>query len=79
MRAHEHAHLAAAGSYARGGIQYEYERGPDSRSYAIGGEVDIDTSSVPNDPEATIQKAQAVRRAALAPADPSPPGPPRGR
>ena len=71
VRAHEQAHVAAAGPYSRGGPKYEYERGPDSRRYAVGGEVSIDTSAVEGDPEATIQKAQVVKRAALAPAEPS--------
>ncbi len=72
VRAHENAHKAAAGRYARGGPSYEYERGPDGRRYAVGGEVQIDTAPIPNDPDATIQKMQQVRRAALAPAEPSP-------
>ena len=72
VRAHETAHLAAAGSLARGGPRYEFERGPDGRRYAVGGEVSIDSSPVPGDPEATILKMQQVRRAALAPANPSP-------
>lgn len=72
VRAHEAAHLAAAGKYATGGASFEYERGPDGKSYAVGGEVGIDTSPVPNDPEATIQKARMIKAAALAPADPSP-------
>ena len=72
VRAHEQAHLNAAGPYARSGPHYEYETGPDKRQYAVGGEVDIDTSPVSGDPEATIRKAQTVRRAALAPAEPSP-------
>ena len=38
--------------------------------YAVGGEVKIDTSRE-NDPEATIRKMQKVRRAALAPSQPS--------
>lgn len=71
VRAHEQAHVAAAGPYARGGPSYEYQRGPDGKRYAIGGEVQIDTSPVANDPEATIRKAQVVKRAALAPAEPS--------
>jgi len=71
VRAHEQAHLAAAGSYARGGPRYDYESGPDKKRYAVGGEVSIDTSPVPGDPEATIRKAQVVRRAAQAPAEPS--------
>jgi len=71
VRAHEHAHKAAAGPYATGGPTYTYQTGPDGKRYAIGGEVQIDTSEVPNDPEATIRKAQTIRRAALAPAEPS--------
>lgn len=72
VRAHENAHKAAAGRHARGGPTYEYERGPDGRRYAVGGEVQIDTSPVPNDADATILKMRQVRRAALAPAEPSP-------
>ncbi|MCG8653471.1 MAG: hypothetical protein MI861_26770 [Pirellulales bacterium] len=71
VRAHEQAHLAAAGPYARGGPSYSFQTGPDGRNYAIGGEVQIDTSPVEGDPEATIRKAQIVRAAALAPAEPS--------
>jgi hypothetical protein len=71
VRAHENAHKAAAGGYATGGPTYTYQTGPDGKRYAIGGEVQIDTSEVPNDPEATIRKAQIIRRAALAPAEPS--------
>jgi hypothetical protein len=71
VRAHEQAHLAAAGNLARGGANFEYETGPDGVRYAVGGEVNIDTSPVDGDPEATLQKAQRIRQAALAPADPS--------
>ncbi|MFQ5830513.1 MAG: putative metalloprotease CJM1_0395 family protein [Candidatus Methylomirabilia bacterium] len=71
VRAHEQAHVVAGGRYVRGGIQFEYEIGPDGRRYAVGGEVSIDTSPVPEDPEATLQKAETIRRAALAPAQPS--------
>ena len=71
VRTHEHAHVAAGGQYVRGGIQYEYETGPDGKRYAVGGEVSIDTTPVSGDPEATIRKAQTIRRAALAPAQPS--------
>ncbi len=39
--------------------------------FAVGGEVSIDTSPVPGDPGATLQKARRIRQAALAPADPS--------
>ncbi len=71
VRAHEQAHMSAAGPYARGGAGYSYQTGPDGRQYAVGGEVGIDTSPVADDPEATIQKAQVIRAAALAPANPS--------
>jgi hypothetical protein len=71
VRQHEAAHSAAAGAYARGGARFEYQTGPDGHAYAVGGEVDIDTSPAPNDPAATIAKMETVRAAALAPADPS--------
>lgn len=70
VRAHEQAHAAVAGQYAQG-TSYTYQRGPDGVSYAIGGEVQIDTSPISGDPEATLRKAQQLRRAANAPADPS--------
>ena len=71
VRNHEQAHLSAAGGLARGGANFDYVTGPDGKRYAVGGEVQIDTSGVPDDPEATISKAQNIRRAALAPAKPS--------
>ena len=71
VRAHEQAHAAAAGRHAVGGPVYEYQRGPDGRSYAVGGHVKLDTSPVAGDPEATLQKAGEIRRAAMAPAEPS--------
>ncbi|KPD24323.1 putative metalloprotease CJM1_0395 family protein [Idiomarina zobellii] len=70
VRVHEQAHAAVGGQYA-GSPSYEYERGPDGKSYAVGGEVQIDVSPVQGDPQATIQKMQVVRRAAMAPAEPS--------
>jgi len=70
VRAHEQAHAAVGGKYA-GSPTYTYQRGPDGASYAVGGEVPIDTSSIPNDPEATLRKAEQIARAASAPADPS--------
>ncbi len=71
VRAHEQAHIAAGGQHVRGGANYTYQTGPDGRQYAVGGEVSIDVSPVPGNPELTEQKAQTVRRAALAPAAPS--------
>lgn len=71
VKAHEAAHLGAAGGLARGGASYEYQKGPDGQNYAVGGEVSIDSSGVDGDPKATITKAQQIRSAALAPASPS--------
>jgi len=71
VKAHEQAHLSASGGLVRSGAQFTYENGPDGKRYAVGGEVSIDTSKVSGDPQATMLKAQKIRRAALAPADPS--------
>lgn len=71
VRRHEAAHKGAAGPHAKGGPKFEFEKGPDGKQYAVGGEVSIDTSEVAGDPAATIRKMQQVRRAALAPASPS--------
>jgi hypothetical protein len=70
VRAHEAAHKLAAGPHA-GTPTFKTVRGPDGRSYAVSGEVKIDTSEVPNNPDATIRKLEAVKRAALAPSNPS--------
>ena len=70
VRRHEQAHAAVGGGYASAPT-YVYQQGPDGRRYAIGGSVQIDMSPVPNDPEATIAKMEVVRRAAMAPAEPS--------
>lgn len=70
VRAHERAHAAVGGQYASAPT-YQYERGPDGINYAVAGEVQISVGPVPGDPQATIEKAQIVRRAALAPAEPS--------
>lgn len=70
VRAHELAHLAASGGLATSAPSYTYQRGPDGVSYAVGGEVSIDTSGG-RTPEETLAKAEQVIAAALAPADPS--------
>jgi len=70
VRTHEQAHAAVGGQYA-GSPSYEYQRGPDGTNYAVGGEVPIDVGVINGDPQATIDKMQTVRSAALAPAEPS--------
>ena len=71
VRAHEQAHSSVGGRYA-GNPSYQYQRGSNGVSYAVGGHVAIDVSSVPGDPAATLQKMITVHRAALAPQRPSP-------
>lgn len=70
VRAHEQAHATVGGRYA-GTPSYEYQQGPDGRRYAVGGEVQIDLAPIAGDPQATMQKMQQVKAAALAPAEPS--------
>lgn len=70
VRVHEQQHRAAAGQYARS-MSFDYQVGPDNQRYAVGGQVNLDTSAIPNDPEATIEKMKQIKRAALAPAEPS--------
>ncbi|MBF0356715.1 MAG: hypothetical protein HQL43_15915 [Alphaproteobacteria bacterium] len=70
VRAHEQAHKAAGGPYA-GSPSYTTTQGPDGRRYITGGEVSIDIGPVDGDPEATQRKMEQIKRAALAPSDPS--------
>lgn len=70
VRAHEAAHMAAGGGLTSP-ASYTYERGPDNKMYAVAGEVGISTGEG-NTPQESLNKAQTIRRAALAPADPSP-------
>lgn len=67
--AHEQAHKMAGGAHA-GTPSYTTTQGPDGRRYITGGEVSIDVSAE-NDPESTIRKMEQIKRAAMAPTDPS--------
>ena len=71
VRAHEAAH-AAVGGHLTGAPSYSYERGPDGVNYAVSGEVSVASPSVSGDPATTLQQAEQLQRAALAPVDPSP-------
>lgn len=70
VRAHEAAHRAAAGGMVSGG-SYTYQTGPDGKNYAVGGEVSISGTHA-SSPQEQLRQAETIRRAALAPADPSP-------
>ena len=70
VRNHERAHLQVAGRWANSGANYSFKRGPDNKLYAVAGEVNIDIGEG-RTPDETIQKMQVIKRAALAPVDPS--------
>ena len=70
VRAHEMAHVAAGAGLVTRGASYTYQTGLDGKRYAIGGEVGIDTSPG-RSPEESLSKAERIRAAALAPAEPS--------
>ncbi|MBU0721434.1 hypothetical protein KJ877_08830 [bacterium] len=69
VRAHEAAHKS--GGASTGAASYTYQKGPDGRMYAIGGEVSVSMKSG-STPQETISNAQAVIASAMAPANPSP-------
>lgn len=71
VKAHEMAHVSAGGQYIRSSVNFEYKKGPDGKKYAVGGDVSIDMALIPGDPNATISKMQVVKKAALAPLNPS--------
>jgi len=70
VKAHEMAHKTAGGELT-GPVHYKYQKGPDGRLYIVGGEVPIKIKEGKT-PEETIEIARKIKRAALAPADPSP-------
>jgi hypothetical protein len=70
VKAHEMAHKVAAGELG-GAPKYKYNKGPDGKMYIVGGEVPIRLKEGKT-PEETIEIARRVRKAALAPVDPSP-------
>ncbi|PVZ72240.1 putative metalloprotease CJM1_0395 family protein [Pelagibaculum spongiae] len=70
VKTHEQAHISASAGHASS-PSFQYEKGPDGRLYAKNGEVSIDTGEISGDPQATVEKMQAVIQAANAPAQPS--------
>ena len=70
VKTHEASHQAASGGMA-GPASYTYQRGPDGKMYAIGGEVSITTPAT-SSPEEAIKVARQLASAAMASGDPSP-------
>jgi len=69
VKKHEAAHILA-GTGVTSGLSYTYQQASDGSSYAIGGEVTVNMQEG-STPEETIQKAQKMKAAALAPSNPS--------
>ncbi len=72
VKSRELTHRAVAGSYARGSVSFDYVTGPDGKKYAKEGHINIDSRPVPNNPEATIRKARAIRSVELSTTNTSP-------
>ncbi len=70
VKAHELAHKTAGGELA-GPVKYKYTKGPDGKLYITGGEVPLRLKEGKT-PEETIEIARKIKRAALAPMNPSP-------
>lgn len=70
VKQHEQTHAASLGPYKSGGPKYTYETGPDGKRYATGGSVPVDLSPEQK-PEQTMRKMQTIKRAAMAPSEPS--------
>ncbi|MSP67671.1 MAG: hypothetical protein EXQ96_06170 [Alphaproteobacteria bacterium] len=70
VRLHEEAHFEA-GSPFTSLPEYFTVTGPDGRSYAISGVTPMDSSLALRDKEEVLQKLNTLRRAALAPRQPS--------
>lgn len=70
VKAHEQAHRSAASGLNASAPSYDYQTGPDGKKYAVGGEVNISFTESAN-PEENIAKAAAMKKAALAPVQPS--------
>jgi len=65
VKRRELAKRAVAGGYVVGGVSFKYVTGPDGNKYAVEGYINIGVHSVPNNPKATIRKAQAIRNIKL--------------
>lgn len=70
VKQHEQAHMSVGGGLV-GAARFSYTVGPDGKRYVAGGEVSISIPSSHKE-EDNVQTFERVKRAALAPADPSP-------
>ena len=68
IQRHVESHLAVTTQYSSP-PNYQY-RPLDGQLYVVSGDVAFDTSSEPNDPKATLEKAQLISMASMAPTEP---------
>jgi len=61
MKIHESLHSTLLGT----NVSYKYQRGPDGRLYAVGGETTLDTS-IPKDPKEAMLKIEQIKKSATA-------------
>ncbi len=62
VKRRELVYRAVVGNHVRGAVSFQYEIGPDGMKYAVAGHTAIDTRPIINNPEASIRKAQAIKR-----------------
>ena len=62
VKLRELVHRAIIGNYVRGAVSFDYDTGPDGLKYAVAGHTTVDTRPIINNPEASIRKAQAIKR-----------------
>ncbi len=65
IKRQELVYRAIVGNHVKGAASFEYDLGPDGIKYAVAGHTTIDTRPVINNPEASIRKAQAIKRTKL--------------
>lgn len=70
VRGHEAQHYRTAGGLASGGPEYTFVQGPDGGFYAVGGQVNVQTTATYDENKAS-RDAATLGRAATAPADTS--------
>lgn len=70
VRMHEAAHSSNPDLVKIGAAQFDYTIGPDGKAYATGGRVTLSTGRA-RTPEEALSKAEALKKAAMAPGEPS--------
>ncbi len=70
VRIHEMSHSTNPELIKIGSAQFDYTIGPDGKAYATGGRVTLSTGSSKT-PEEALAKAEALKRASMAPGEPS--------